>query len=247
MDERELDWDGCLNVRDLGGHPTEDGATTLYRRVVRADSVRALSPRGWEAALAHGVRTVVDLRLPSELAAEPPSEVPIDVVHVSLFGPDDPDGWAEVERAAARDDPLEEKIQIYLAALERYHGHVAAAVTAVAEAPPGGVVIHCAGGKDRTGLVSALLLRLAGVGAAAAAADYALSEARLAPRTERWLAEAADEETRAHIRRIVTTPAAAMLAVLERLERRHGSAAGYLAAGGADDDVLERARSRLRE
>ena len=108
-------------------------------------------------------------------------------------------------------------------------------------------MIHCAGGKDRTGLLSALLLRVAGVGPQSVADDYALSEARLAPRTARWLEEAEDEATRARLERIVTTPAAAMLSVLERLERRHGSAAGYLAAGGADDDVLARARARLRE
>lgn len=247
MRERELDWEGCLNVRDLGGHPTEDGATTLYRRVVRADSVRQLSAAGWDAALAYGVRTVVDLRFASELTADPPSEAPIRVVHVSLFGHEDPEGWAEVERRVAHADPLEEKTRLYLAALERERIHVAAALRAVADAPPGGVVIHCAGGKDRTGLLSALLLRVAGVGPQSVADDYALSEARLAPRTARWLEEAEDEATRARLERIVTTPAAAMLSVLERLERRHGSAAGYLAAAGVDGDVLARARARLRE
>ncbi len=103
------------------------------------------------------------------------------------------------------------------------------------------------GGKDRTGLVSALLLRLAGVGVTDAAADYALSARNLEARHAQWIAEAADDAERDRLRRIAATPVEAMVEVLEALERRYGSAAGYLREAGADDDVLERARSRLRD
>src|SRR5262245_29445429 len=82
---RELVWDGCLNVRDLGGHRTVDGSETRYGSVVRADSVRQLTDEGWTAAVDYGVRTVVDLREGGELEADPPGDVPVEVVHVPFL------------------------------------------------------------------------------------------------------------------------------------------------------------------
>ncbi|MEX0673173.1 MAG: tyrosine-protein phosphatase, partial [Gaiellaceae bacterium] len=71
MRTRELVWDGCVNVRDLGGLPTGDGRTTLFERVVRADSVRQLTEAGWQALAEYGVRRIVDLRWHDELAQDP--------------------------------------------------------------------------------------------------------------------------------------------------------------------------------
>ena len=82
---RDLVWDGLLNVRDLGGHPTEDGAETRFGAIVRADSVRQLSDEGWGALVDYGIRTVVDLRGEQELEADPPAEVPIEVLHVPFM------------------------------------------------------------------------------------------------------------------------------------------------------------------
>jgi protein tyrosine/serine phosphatase len=130
--------------------------------------------------------------------------------------------------------------------LERFRANVAAAFGAVARAPEGVVVIHCMGGKDRTGLLVALLLNVAGVDDLEIAADYAVSEERLRPRHESWLAEAGTEAERERIGRIAATPAASMLAVLEELERRYGSGEGYLRAGGLGDEELELVRKRLR-
>jgi len=73
---RDLLWDGLLNVRDLGGHPTEDGGETRYDSIIRADSVRQLSDQGWAALVDYGVQTIVDLRTNDELAADPPGELP---------------------------------------------------------------------------------------------------------------------------------------------------------------------------
>src|SRR5439155_22083655 len=99
--------------------------------------------------------------------------------------------------------------------LEHFKENVAAAIAAVARAPEGGVVVHCMGGKDRTGLVTALLLHLAGVDDAQIAADYALSEERLQPRHEAWFAEAGTDAERERLRRIAATPAEAMVGVLD--------------------------------
>ena len=244
---RDLAWDGLLNARDLGGHPTEDGGETRWGSVVRADSVRQLTDEGWRAVVDYGVRTIVDLRSNEELAEDPPAELPVDAVHVSFFD-DNPEVFEEVEAASeSAPDHAEATRRVYLIFLEHFKANVAAAVRAVGNAPDGGVVVHCHGGKDRTGLVSAFLLRLAGVPIAEVAADYALSEERLRTRHEEWFAQAADERELERLHRISKTPAASMVGVLEELERRYGSIAGFLKAGGATDEDLARARARLRD
>jgi protein tyrosine/serine phosphatase len=244
---RDLVWDGCLNVRDLGGHRTEDGGETRYRAVVRADSIRQLTDAGWATAVDYGVGTIVDLRMDVELEADPPAEFPVDVVHVPIFQDDDEETFTEVEAAAtAAPDYAAATREVYLVFLERFRNNVAGAIAAVARAPEGAVVVHCMGGKDRTGLVTALLLRLAGVDNEQIAADYALSEERLQPRHAAWLEEAGTEAERERIRRIAATPAESMVGVLEELERRYGSVEAYLRAGGLTEEDLRLARDRLR-
>ena len=89
-----LEWEGCLNVRDLGGHPTGDGAVTRHRVVVRADALRQLSDAGWAQLVDYGVARIVDLRFNDEREADPPRELPVEVVHLPLLGHAwDPDYW----------------------------------------------------------------------------------------------------------------------------------------------------------
>jgi protein-tyrosine phosphatase len=241
-------WDGLLNARDLGGHPTEDGGETRWDSIVRADSVRQLSDEGWKAVVDYGVRTVVDLRSDEELAADPPAELPVDAVHVPFFDEERDDVREQVEEASeAAPDHATATREVYLLFLEHFRTNVAAAIRAVGRAPDGGVVVHCHGGKDRTGLVTAFLLRLAGVPIEEIATDYALSEKRLRTRHETWFAAAADEAELARLHRIAATPKSSMVEVLEELERRYGSIEGYLRAGGVTDEELRRARGRLRD
>lgn len=249
-DTRDLLWDGCLNVRDLGGLSTAEGGETRRGAVVRADSVRRLSGGGWRALVEHGVRTVIDLRGDHEREEDPPAELPVDVVHVPFMEASEAEweeiaGELEAANLAAPDDATATR-DAYLIFLERFRDNVAASVRAVARAPEGGVVIHCVGGKDRTGLLVAFLLELAGVDRETIAADYALSEERLRPRHEAWFAAAESEEELARLRRIAQTPASAMRGVLDELERRYGGVEGYLRAAGLSDEELELARARLR-
>jgi protein tyrosine/serine phosphatase len=242
---RDLVWDGLLNVRDLGGHAVEGGGETKFGRIVRADTIRRLSDHGWRALVDYGIRTIIDLRTDKERAADPPAELPVEVLHVK-FMDDTPEVFTAADAAGHAAPDLETATrEVYLVFLEAFHANVAAVLEAVADSPEGGVVVHCAGGKDRTGLTVAFLLRLAGVGIDEIAADYALSEQRLRPRHERWLAEAADEAERERLRRMTVTPAASMVGVLEELERRHGSVERYLVAGGAREGIGERIRTRL--
>ena len=246
---RDLVWDGCLNVRDLGGLPTADGGETRFGAIVRADSVSQLSDDGWRELLDYGVRTVIDLRGDHEREEDPPADVPIEVVHVPFMEASEEE-WEEIagELDAANEATPDDAIatrEAYLIFLERFRRNVAASVRAVANAPEGGVVIHCVGGKDRTGLLAAFLLHLAGVAAEDVAADYALSEERLRPRHEAWFAAAETDAELERLRRISQTPAASMLGVFLELERRHGSIAAYLRYAGSTDEELQLVRRRL--
>jgi protein-tyrosine phosphatase len=248
---RDLTWDGCLNVRDLGGHPTEDGGETRFGAIIRADSVRQLTDEGWQALVDYGVHTVVDLRGDHERAEDPPAELPVEVVHVP-FMENDEGGWQEIEPeveavSRAAPDAATSTRDVYLIFLEHFKKNVAAGVKAVAQAPEGGVVVHCVGGKDRTGLLAAFLLHLAGVDTEQIAADYALSEERLRPRHDAWIAEAESPEERERLERVTQTPAASIVGVFAELERRHGSVEGYLKDAGASDEDLALARARLRD
>lgn len=244
---RDLVWDGCLNVRDLGGLPTEDGRQTRFGTVIRADSVGMLSREGWEAVGEAGVTRIVDLRSEFEAVDDPPRELEFDVVDVPIFAGLGDDDWTTVqELSAGASSHAESQRLVYLHFLERARGQFVAAVAAVAGTPEGAVVVHCHGGKDRTGIVVALLLRLAGVPIDVIAEDYALSAARLRPRHEAWFASAESEEERLRIERIAATPAEAMRAVLEAVDEQYGGAERYLLDGGLSPEALEAARARLR-
>jgi protein-tyrosine phosphatase len=250
LHQRDLAWEGTLNVRDLGGHSTEDGAETRYGSIVRADSIRRLTDAGWAAMLDYGVRTVIDLRGDHEMQDDPPAHVDVDVVRVPFMEANDREFeeiQGEVEAAAeAAPDVATATRDVYLIFLEHFKRNVAAGIRAVAQAPEGGVVVHCAGGKDRTGLLTAFLLHLAGVDVEQIAADYALSEERLRPRHEEWFAKAETEAELERLRRIAQTPAESIVGVFEELERRYGSVESYLRSGGLGDEDLARARARLR-
>ena len=169
---RELAWDGCVNVRDLGGlGQIRPGA------VVRMEAPRRLSCGRVGGGLGARVRTVVDLRNADE--GEPdraPRPAAITTVHV----PQDPVGtpfyehWAEIDSLSS---PL-----YFPAMLAEYPERVVAAVRAIANAAPGCVVFHCAGGKDRTGLLALVLLTLAGAATDEIIADYLLTYDRMKQR-----------------------------------------------------------------
>jgi len=241
-----LAWEGCLNVRDLGGLPTEDGRRTRLGGVVRADNIRKLTDDGWRALAEHGVQRIVDLRWPEELAEDQPRDVEIDVVHVSVLGDGfDPEYVKELDaHLASVDDVADHYAWSYVDFLERYRDRFGRAAAAVADAK-GTVVVHCMGGKDRTGIMSALLLRLAGVPHDAIGEDYAVTAANLEPSTSRWIPAIADDAERAKWEKLKDTPAGAMVRVVQEIERRYGDIASYLRAAGLTDEQVDRLRERL--
>jgi protein-tyrosine phosphatase len=237
---RRLAWEGLLNARDLGGYPAAGGRETRWGAVVRSDSLAALTGAGRAALAGYGVRAIVDLRLPDELARHPnpyaePGDHGITYTNVSILDP-----------AAGYPPDTLTLAENYLWTLDRFAGYVAEVMAAVAGAPEGGVLIHCAAGKDRTGLISALLLGLVGVPAATIAADYALTAELLRPRDQEWLEHGPGEraEREALLARFAPT-AEIMLEVLDGLDRRYGGVERYLAAAGVSAADLQRLRDRL--
>jgi protein tyrosine/serine phosphatase len=246
---RSISWDGCVNVRDLGGLPTEDGGETRPGRVIRADNVGFLTDAGWRAVADHGVTRIVDLRWPEEAADDPPRDVDIEVVQVSVLGDSmhaSLDWLRELDANLDEvDDVADHYAWSYVEFLERHRERFGRALAAIADAD-GPVVIHCMGGKDRTGLVAALLLRLAGVAPQTIGDDYSLTASNLAATRGNWIDEAPTEADRKRREKLSQTPAEAMRRVIEALEARYGSVAGYLEAGGVSAAQLVELRAKLR-
>ena len=239
---RILEWEGCLNVRDLGGVPLEDGGETAYGVVVRSDNVRRLHD---VATLErHGITRVVDLRHDEEVAYDAHKTLTVDVVNLPLMTLD-PARMEELFEQALSMEAGEYLEWSYLHFLDRFHENFGRVVRAIAEAD-GPVCVHCMGGRDRTGLISALLLRLAGASLEDAAEDYWLSEDALREDHERWIADAETDRER-RLRSIFNVaPREAMVGVLDAIEEEHGSVREYLQEAGVPDEELDALRARLR-
>ena len=235
MTKRRLNWAALLNARDLGGLPTTAGGTR-FRAVVRSDTLRRLREAGRAALLAYGVRTIVDLRSHTEVRAAP-SPLRDHAGYRNLPFIDE----AGLAALASFDTAAD----TYLWQLESQAVRVAAVLRAVAEAPPGGVLVHCVAGKDRTGMVVALLLTVAGVAREAVAEDYGLSAEGLALMLEEALAAEPDSGQWARLRRAYTARPEAMARLLADLDSRYGGVDGYLERAGLGAETLRRLRRRL--
>ena len=129
--------------------------------------------------------------------------------------------------------------------LERYSGLIGKAVTSIANAPVGGVVIHCHAGKDRTGLITALALSIAGVEASVIAEDYAATDVFLAAHYAAELKAAKDDSTREYLQSFQNSSPEVMLETLAFIDGKFGGVQAYLLHSGVSQDSLERLRQRL--
>ena len=223
LNQRVLAWEGCKNVRDLGGLRTADGRSTRWGEVVRADHPARLAAAGWRALYDYGIRTIITLRThgmaEDNLEVTPPN-ADITVVQAAIEDVTNLDfvrQWASTELWST---PL-----YYPDALRLWPERHAAAITAIARAGPGGVLFHCVRGVDRTGIIALLLLSLAGVTAEDILADYALSHD---PDRDELLAS-----RNTSVREV-------LLGVLQGLEVE-----SYLRLGGASEADLAAVRRRL--
>jgi len=236
-----LDWPDCRNARDLGGLRTTDGGRIRHGALIRADDLAHLTAEGVAAVRAAGVVRVVDLRGTAEVATLP-----------GPFAGDTRYRWLPYidEEADQRRDPVAEAtvLATYRGGLGRHGRNIVAALRAVLDAPPGAVVVHCAAGKDRTGIVVALALTVAGVGPGEVATDYTLSARNLRARfAERLAALPAGAEREALLREQQSCRPETILGALGHLTDRYGGVPAYFARHGMTADELAALRRRLRE
>jgi protein-tyrosine phosphatase len=236
--KRPLNFPELLNVRDLRGYPTTDGAHTRWRSLLRADDLAQLNPQGLAALTDYGVRTILDLRWPEE-AARHPSPVPgtlpqLRYERISLLTHTE-DEWRLRSRDAAKE-------LWKCAVLEHVRSELHHVLSFIACAPREPLLFHCVAGKDRTGLIAALLLALADATPEAIAQDYALSEQNL---REGYLKRYADTDP-ARILDALRCPEEGAHNMLRFLENA-GGVRGYLAQIGLTPDEIARLRVRLRD
>ncbi len=244
---RFIDLDGCFNFRDLGGYRTADGGTVAWRMLYRSDSLHRLTEIGRAAFARLGITTVLDLRAHQE-------------VREHAWAP--PSRW----RGLARHLPLQENISVWSAmdpaelahpdfAAHHYRQIAASGMAALraaieALAAPGALpaVFHCAAGKDRTGVLAALILRLLGVPADTVADEYALSELGTA-RWEASLAAGNPDDTQTAWGYVppamLTAEKHTMLAFLRQLDGEYGSVDGFARRALLSPETLGRLRAAL--
>jgi protein tyrosine/serine phosphatase len=231
-----LDWPGVFNVRDLGGLPVTGGGRTRPGAVVRADALDHLTAEGWSALHAHGIRTIVDLRNDDELTPDlVPRPADLTTLHLPLDAIEVQDFWKDWMADWRFGTP-----SYYASHLQRFPERTARVVGAVAGARPGGVLVHCGIGRDRTGMIAMVLLALVGVEPDAIAADYALS----APRLPGLFARRGETDTRVDVGALAaaegTSTSAMLRDVLEAVDLEP-----LLARGGLGPAEVAALRSRL--
>ncbi len=242
--------EGGVNFRDVGGYLTTDGARVRRGLVFRSGTLDSLTEAGQHALMALDVRQIFDLRMEDE-AARRPDRLP-DGVRYSLF-PITAGGPIRtlVDFMRHIDRTQELVIARYAATLDRDRAAFASVIGQIAEQQEGASLIHCTAGKDRTGMVVAVLLSALGVPDDIIAADY--SQSNLAyPVYYRDLAAQL-----APLRRIGILPEdmsallvsdpAYIRALLGHLHSAYGSAQDYLKGAGVSDAALEHLRARLLE
>ena len=199
-----LDWRNCRNARDVGGLVGADGRRVRPGALVRTDDHHRLTSTTVRGVRASGVTRIVDLRWAWE-CQQYPSPFADDAVyrHVPML--------CDVL-------PYDPPADSYAPMLDHNRTRIAAAFRTVAEAPPGGVIVHCRSGRDRTGVLVGLLLAVAGVSPDEISADYARSEG------------------------CTRLP---MLNTLAHADRRYGGVAPYLIGCGVETQLIDAARTRL--
>jgi protein-tyrosine phosphatase len=204
--------------------------------LVRSDTIAHLTPAGRDALTAYGVTTVIDLRTDSEVARMPnpfADNTGPAYRHLPLI---DDSMMVELGTASGM-------FERYLRMLDSRPEAFRPIFDAMAEAG-GGVVFHCYAGKDRTGLVAAMLLSVAGVPGDAIATDFAETDAQLAASYLDWIAAAAPER-RSEMREEFRCPPERILGVLEHLEKKWGGVPSYLEAAGMTPASIDKLSAKL--
>jgi protein-tyrosine phosphatase len=237
---RTLTFGSNYNFRDVGGYIGRDGRTVRWRELFRADSLHRLAGEDWEAFAALGIKTVIDLRRTFEV--EQHGRVP-EAEGLAYLNPVlEHVDWTDVPHPPelAHERWLADR---YLNFTEDGREGLAAALSVIADPGAAPVVVHCMAGKDRTGVVCALVLSLLGVADDDIATDYALTEVSMASLTAYLrVHNPAAIEGNDHM---FDSPREAMLLFLADLRARHGSVPGFVREIGISDQQIAALRGHL--
>jgi len=241
---RHLPVQGAYNIRDLGGYKSVLGKTIPWRRFLRSDSLHRLADGEIERLHAIGLRKVIDLRTPAELAQAPnpfASYPNVQFANVPLFDDLSPEALSKTRRPG--DDPL---IAFYMAAIDTRGAAISAIMAEIAGVEQGAVLFNCTAGKDRTGIIAALLLGLADVPHDQIVEDYTLTADLITDLVAEFLelsrARGGDTESYA---KLLQSPGPTMASTLAQIQAKYGSISEYLEAIGLPLSDVEKLRSRL--
>lgn len=239
--ERQIDLEGCVNFRDLGGYPTADGRSIHWRLLYRSDALHALTTRDLGRFRDElRMSDIVDLRSTFELENEGRGQLasePIAFHHLPLF-----DGEP---RSSGHDAAMRMTLgERYIGLLEMARDPIGRVIEAIAHAKAG-AVYHCAAGKDRTGVISAVLLGALGVPNDLIVADYALSGENIDAIIDRVMSMKGYSETLKEMPEdTLHAKPETMEAVVAHVDGRYGSMAGYLEDIGLGEETLARLRAK---
>jgi protein-tyrosine phosphatase len=230
---RQIAIAGGYNLRDIGGYTTHDQRRTRWRTLLRSASLHRLTPESWRMLRGHGVRTIIDLRRTSETGYDGyliDETFGMRYQHIPLF---DDDLYEVVDKPARNLDEL------YLLLLDNCSAQFAAILRAIAARDSAPALVHCAVGKDRTGLAIALALGVAGVDNATIADDYALSSALLEPIFEEFRAyERASGGDMQRLENMLVSERDTTLRTLAYLDAHYGGVNAYLSRAGMAEAEL---------
>jgi hypothetical protein len=234
--------DGSFNFRDLGGYPTADGRVTRWGTLFRSDTLHELSPADVEHLASLGLTTVIDLRTAAELERTgrgPLGPEPMAYHHLSVLG--EAEGGGSGEAMAAPAPPGDDLSERYLWYLDVGRRPLVAALALVGEAANLPLVFHCAAGKDRTGVLAALILSLLGVDPGVIVEDYLITEGRMELILDRYRADPvfAERMARAPASRF-SVERGTMVRFLDELDRRFGGARSWAVANGLPPPTVDR-------
>ncbi|MGW6859139.1 tyrosine-protein phosphatase [Streptomyces xanthophaeus] len=237
---RHVEFRRLHNFRDLGGYRTRDGRTLRWGRLYRSDSLAKLQGEDWEQFLALGVRTVIDLRYPWEIEAKGRMPEHGTIAYANLSVEHRPYDQAEIDPAL---DPWRYLADRYAEVALDGAEELRRALELIADGD-GPQVFHCASGKDRTGLLAALVLSLLGVDEDDIAADFALTERATKRLIEDW--RAAHPDRTLNWPGYGRAPEVVIRLFLAELAATYGSVHAYATGHlGVDEALITRLRAQL--
>jgi protein tyrosine/serine phosphatase len=242
--DRAIAFTNVFNFRDLGGYRSADGRSVRWRRLFRSDDLSRLRADEADRFVDLGIRTVVDLRRPHEIANDG-RILPLDGCayhHVHLTHPPWPAGRHFADTAERADFLLERYLEIADVAAEG----LGCALRLIADPRAAPLVVHCIAGKDRTGVVSALALGLLGVSDHDIADDYTMSEL-VEPQSWAYIMRNRPDKLAERWRHMTVSPREGMLRFLDQLRARHGSIEAYAASVGVSGAQVDAMRAHLLE